>query len=154
MSHLLEESPSPPAKANELLQGLTNAARNNPLPAALLGMGLIWVFGHDIAARVGAGGKAIVANKMRTQSFGPGRDEIASAQEATGEKAILSARSAQNRFNDFMEDQPFVVGAVGLAIGAGIAVLFPTTPGEKELLAAQAERLATTAKRLIAEKNA
>ncbi len=59
-------------------------------------------------------------------------------------------RTAQSGITDFWEEQPLVVGAVGLAIGAGLASLFPATAVETEILGPQAERLAATTKRFIA----
>jgi hypothetical protein len=150
MSHLVfEESSSNPMKANELLQGLANAARDNPVPAALLGVGLLWVLGRDIAARVGAGEPA----RTRPRSLGPDIDQSDPIHVSTVEKAAQGVRRAQSDHKDLCEEQPLVVGAVGLAIGAGLASLFPATSIETEFLGPQAECVAATTKRFIAERN-
>ncbi len=151
MSHLLfEESSSNPMKANELLQGLTNAARDNPLPAAILGVGLLWVLGRDIAVRIGDSRKASHANKTEPRPFSPSSDEIDSTQYSIGQKVVQGMRNAENGFTDILEEQPLVVGAVGLAIGAGLAALFPATAIESDILGPQAKNLAERAKRLVA----
>jgi hypothetical protein len=149
MSHLLfEESQSKPMLANELLEGLTNAARDNPLPAAVLGAGLLWVLGRDIAAHLTVGNRV----RARAPSLGSKIDESALREDAANGTFNNGLSQALNGFADFWEEQPLVVGAVGLAIGAGLASLFPATSVEARILGPQAEHLATQTKRLVAEK--
>jgi hypothetical protein len=141
MSNLLsEESQSKPMLAKELLEGLTNAARDNPLPAALLSAGLLWVLGRDIAAHLNADNKA----RTRARSLGSNINESAPREDGV--------YRALNGFADFWEHQPLAVGAVGLAIGAGLASLFPATSDETKILGPQAKHLSEQTKRLVAEK--
>jgi hypothetical protein len=149
MSHLLfEESQSKPMLANELLDGLTNAARDNPLSAALLGAGLLWVLGRDIAAHLNADNRV----RARAQSLGSKINESASREDAAAGSFNHGMSKALNGFTEFWEEQPLIVGAVGLAIGAGLASLFPATSVETKILGPNAEHLATQAKRLVTKK--
>jgi hypothetical protein len=135
MSHLLfEDSPPKSLQPNELLNGFANAARDNPLPAALLGAGLLWVLGRDIAARF----RGTTDSESDTNAPAPASDEALTPSQKVGR----GIRGAQRGVADVWEQQPLIVGAVGLAIGAGLASLFPTTAVEAEMLQPQAERLA------------
>jgi hypothetical protein len=149
MSHLqFEESQSKPPLANELLEALTNAARDNPLPAAVLGAGLLWVLGRDIAAHLSA------RNRLRTRAPSEAleTDEYFSRDKAGAAKLNRGMSQGLNGFANFWEEQPLISGAVGLAIGAGLASLFPTTAVETKILGPHAEHLAGQTKRLVAQK--
>jgi hypothetical protein len=149
MSHLqFEESESKPPLANELLEGLTNAARDNPLPAAVIGAGLLWVLGRDIAAHLSARNRL----RARAPSAALETDENFSRDNAGAANFNRGMSQALNGFANFWEEQPLITGAVGLAIGAGLASLFPPTSVETKILGPQAEHLASQTRRLVAEK--
>lgn len=61
--------------------------------------------------------------------------------ESAGEQAIQAATAAQERAmqmrqsaNDLLRDQPLVVGALGLAVGAVLGAVMPLTRRENELM--------------------
>jgi len=56
-----------------------------------------------------------------------------SAIQETSRAGYGFARTVQNDLSALFERQPFVLGAVGLAIGAGIAAAFPTTEVESRI---------------------
>jgi hypothetical protein len=165
---------------------LGDAARQNPVSAALIGMGVLWLFtggarrlgfdglaaandtvargrsamrsgldsvggvASDLADRVSqtakrtgtASGEAINA---ATDTVRGGAGE---AYEQTARAASQFAGSATDAFGtaranlaNMFHDQPLLLGAVGLAIGAGIAASFPSTELEAEYLGETSDQL-------------
>jgi hypothetical protein len=62
------------------------------------------------------------------------------------------ARTAQHGVAELFERQPMLLGAVGLAIGAGIAASLPRTETETRLLGGASEALKEKAQELISDK--
>jgi hypothetical protein len=185
------------------VNSLQDAVRENPISAALIGMGVLWMFmggsnttllggggrksifrgvgqsaeeagvvGRDTAARIGSSvGHAAetishVAGGVReasatiaehgTRTAGQAADAVASAYDATtnaasraGDTLSNAATSAahamqetgtkwgstvQQSIGELLERQPLLLGAVGIAIGAGIAASIPTTEAENEVM--------------------
>ena len=180
---------------------LGDSVRKNPLPAALIGMGLMWLFTGDkfraqagqAARRVGVdrlpdlasdaltSGRSAVKASYDTaadgvtaaaarvadnvQSIGgrlgetvsSANDRIHQTGDATMQRAAEAATSLANiefydtakaSLTDLFERQPLFLGAVGLAIGAGIAASFPSTDFETELLGEASDEFKQQAKQL------
>ena len=170
-------------KASDFVRDLGDAARKNPISAALIGMGVVWLFtGGRTAERVGdlvrgagfdripdAAGNALDAARSTlrsgTESVGKGvssatetlrdagsagLDRVARAgsgvARAGSEVAGAAYDYAQNipdasgalfstargNLSKLFRAQPLALGAVGLAIGAGIAAALPATDLEAE----------------------
>jgi len=154
----------------DFVNALGNAVRENPLPAALIGMGLVWLFTGARSPNAGFGAVAGGLSKVGAQvnegarSFGQTisstvgsagdsvREESAAASRAASDAALSltdTARefasaapavssqlfsTARSNLSDLMQRQPLLLGAIGLAIGAGVAAAVQATPAEKELL--------------------
>jgi hypothetical protein len=163
-------------KTSDFMRDLSDAARKNPISAALIGMGVVWLFtGGRTAERVGdlvrgagfdripnAAGNALDAARSTlrsgSESIGSG---VSSAAEtlrdagAAGLGRVARAGSevagaaygyaqtvpdaggalfgtARENLSELFRAQPLALGAVGLAIGAGIAAALPTTDLEAE----------------------
>jgi hypothetical protein len=170
-------------KGSDFVRDLSDAARKNPISAALIGMGVLWLFtGGRTAERVGdlvrgagfdripeAGGNALDAARSTLRSgseaIGSGVSSIgsgvSSATEtlrdagAAGLNRVARAGSeaagaaygyaqsipdaggalfgtARDNLSELFRRQPLALGAVGLAIGAGIAAALPATELEAE----------------------
>jgi hypothetical protein len=192
--------------SGDFVNALQDAVRENPISAALIGMGVLWMFlggsntslfGGDgrrsifhmagrgaeagdavrsTAAHVGSGvGHAATAaaetaselaggvrqasaavGERASRTAGQAADAVASAYDATtnaasraGEtisNATTSAAHAmqetgtkwgstvQQNIGDLFERQPLLLGAVGIAIGAGIAASIPSTEAENRVM--------------------
>lgn len=165
-------------KGSNFVRDLGDAARKNPLSAALIGMGVIWLFtGNRPVERAGnlvrrtgldripdAAGDAFDAARstMRSGASALG-DGVASATDTLREtgadvfdKATRSGRDyadaaseyvsslpetgtdmfdmLRSNLSDMFETQPLALGAIGLAIGAGIAAALPPSEVEAEYL--------------------
>jgi hypothetical protein len=162
---------------SDFLSDLGKAARDNPVPAALIGMGLVWLFSgakpfnrlsEGAAASFEAGRSTLragldAASDTASQAVSRVGETVAAASEklrATGSAAVdRSQRMAQPAsgptngapygevFVDLranvmgaFERQPLLLGAVGIAIGAGIAASLPVSATETELLGPHAHR--------------
>jgi hypothetical protein len=195
------------ARGGDFVNALQDAVRQNPISAALIGMGVLWMFMggsntslfggggrkgifsttgqseesvdgavRNTAARVGSsiGDAANATAETTTQAAGVVRqasaavgdlasratgdaaDALASAYDATtnaGSRAAdtisnattTAARTMQEtgtkwgstvqlNIADLFERQPLLLGAVGIAIGAGIAASIPTTEAENQVM--------------------
>ena len=127
------------------------AIRDNPLPSALIGMGLVWLFtGAKLPGRADVRAVATKASELGArmqdtasdlgQAVGnaatSARDGVLkgtaqSKRAAFGDHFLATARS---NVSDLFESQPLALGAVGLALGAGLAASLPITSTETNLL--------------------
>ncbi|HYD94127.1 MAG TPA: DUF3618 domain-containing protein [Noviherbaspirillum sp.] len=208
---------------------LVNSVRDNPIPVALIGIGIAWLMASGRQSG-GAGGYQRSARPMRRSALGAydtgyegiddreylaardygagesdpglmqrmasktsdatqGVKETASnvgqklsdtASSVTGrvQQASQSARarlgetagSAQarmsemgrrsqvqvermrNRVGEMVDEQPFVLGAVGLAVGAALGAAFPTTRRENEMMGGVRDDLLERAKETAREQ--
>jgi hypothetical protein len=201
-------------QGNDFVSRLTQAARDNPLAAALIGGGALWlmlgdraiagatrgvaagVHGATDAGMQGVSQAADGARTMGTRAMERATDQTRSVGEAAAggietvkrgvgtavEKAgaALSQaaetardsvptptirrtyRSAQSALTDLLDRQPLVLGAIGLAIGAGVASAIASTTVEnewagpisdevKDLVGERAADVADTAQRAAGE---
>jgi hypothetical protein len=169
-------------KKTGFAEGLNEAVRENPVAAALVGAGVVWMlFGSkmpalaaavpDAARSVGqslssAGHTTVdaisgAANNVKRQvtdavdrttdaarELSDTTDTVSKAASDTGDKMAEIARdavqsgqrymsAAQQRLSEGLERQPLLLGALGIAIGAGIASAFPSTALESEWMGEQ-----------------
>jgi hypothetical protein len=163
-------------QGSDFLHDLGDAVRKNPVSAALIGMGVLWLFtgsrpverAGDLIRRTGvdhipdAAGGALEAARSRlrstTDAVGErvasmksamreggadtlnsavryGRDYADSASEyitsipGTGSEIFDTVRS---NLSEVFRAQPLALGAIGIAIGAGIAAALPATELEAD----------------------
>jgi hypothetical protein len=185
----------------DFVNSLQDAVRENPISAALIGMGVLWMFmggsntslfggggrksifrgvgqgaeevggvGRDTAARIGssvghaaetvshvAGGvreasATIAEHGTRTAgqaAVAPAYDATTNAASRAADTLSNTATSAahamqetgtkwgstvQQSIGELFERQPLLLGAVGIAIGAGIAASIPATEAENKVM--------------------
>jgi hypothetical protein len=170
------------SSAGEFVQDLGSAVRENPVSAALIGMGLVWLM-------TGAGNPLTRAQKLARRTgmdrlpdvaadaFSSSRDAISSGFDAVTEGASsLASRAShgvqklgamgsfapergselvsglKDNLSDLFERQPLFLGAVGIAIGAGIAASIPATDFEADLLGQTSDDLRQQASRFVSEQ--
>ena len=158
------------------VRDLGEAARQNPLSAALIGMGVLWLFtGGRVTQRAGdlVEGTGIGRiPEMAGEAFDTARSTLSSGTDAIGARVASASNSLQAsgadalnsaaRFGrqgveaasdyaksvpnmgvevfdtvranlaDVFRAQPLALGAIGLAIGAGIAAAVPPSKLEAE----------------------
>jgi hypothetical protein len=149
-----------PASVADFVSDLGSAVRANPVPSALIGMGLLWLFtGGRSSVKVGLGGALDGVAHLRSRGAEMTRgvsrsvgDTVTSARDggsAAAQKAADVAFSlsdsaptigrqffatARANVADIMERQPLLLGAIGLAVGAGVAASVGPTAAETDLL--------------------
>jgi len=153
-------------KTADFVKDLGDAARRNPVSAALIGLGVLWLFtGGKSAGRAGDLSRSTGLNRLPESakdtlgnvgsglSSGTGsvRDAASSSLEtireegaATLDHAAEFARqipepgamfeTARDNLTELFRAQPLALGAIGLAIGAGIAAALPSTDVENAYL--------------------
>lgn len=151
--------------ANEFVHNLGGSVKNNPLPVALMGISMAWLM---------ATGNRRPSYAYESESSGPGMMERASegmssardkasqtvqgARERVGQLG-QSARSQMERvryraervrtgYDSIVREQPLVLGAIGLALGALMAAGLPRTREEDQLMGEASDRLTEKAKEL------
>jgi hypothetical protein len=186
--------------AGDFVSGLQDAVRQNPVSAALIGMGVLWMFaggsritaaaallspaGRAMAAGIGAGLQTsadAAGSATETLSGAASRAadtvretmaDVAATVGNTASQAYDSAKGAvtdsasgvkgnfrggtgaaagmagtlQENLKDTFERQPLLLGAIGLAIGAGMAAAVPRSQLETEYAGDAAEKVTAQAK--------
>jgi hypothetical protein len=147
-------------RSSDFVRDLGNAVRKNPLSAALIGMGALWLFTNrfgpvsDAARNAWRGAPS--AWRSGGQTLREGAQATADAVRDHGSQAVDRLSDAGNAFagsaseyagaapeivgNIFSEAranlgelfraQPLALGAVGLAIGAAVAASLPSSEAE------------------------
>jgi len=186
--------------SGDFASGLQDAIRQNPVSAALIGMGVLWMFAggskmtaaaallspaaratatgiasglQSSADAAGAAGEGLRSASSRAadavrETVGDAAATVGSAASqayATVKGAVTETKSEvkdnwrrdsnaasgmagvlQVNLKDTFERQPLLLGAIGLAIGAGMAAAVPPTEVEKEYVGETAERVTAQVK--------
>ena len=142
-------------KGSDFIKDLGDAARRNPVSAALIGMGVVWLFAgkagvrpNELLERTGMDRLPEAARNTMSAT----QDRVASAADAlreTGSDGVETAtrmaseyakalpdsadvlRNVRGNLTDRVTAQPLALGAIGLASGAGVAAALPNTDIEK-----------------------
>jgi hypothetical protein len=160
-------------KATDFLKDLGDAARRNPVSTALIGMGLLWLFTGgkpvgragdlfrsaglnrlpdtatealgNVGSRLGAGAESVrdIANSTVREGAGSTLDQASDFAQSMREGDAFQA--ARENLTELFRAQPLALGAIGLAIGAGIAAALPGTDVENSYLGEVSETLANDA---------
>jgi hypothetical protein len=163
---------------SDFIQDLGDAVRKNPLSAALIGMGVLWLFaGGRPLDRVSDFARGTGLDRIpegAANAFNAARSTLQSGTDAVGERvssakdvvkegvvdALDSATgygreyadtaseyvtsipgsgpkifdTVRSNLTDLFKAQPLALGAIGIAIGAGIAAALPGTAVEADYL--------------------
>jgi hypothetical protein len=150
--------------ANEFVSNLGGSVKHNPLPVALVGIGIAWLmatgnrkpsYAHAQAESSGPG-----MMQRASGSLSSAKDSVSQTAQATRERVGQLGQSARNQmervrgqaervrsgYDSMVRDQPLALGAIGLAIGACLAAVAPRTRQEDALMGEASDRLADRAK--------
>jgi ElaB/YqjD/DUF883 family membrane-anchored ribosome-binding protein len=129
--------------SGEFLSNLTTSARDNPMPIMLTAAGIGWLMMTNRSGRAdGASAqqvreKAGAATGKAKETMQRGRERMSNARDETrylGRRAADNARRASDRFGRMMHDQPLVIGALGIALGAALGAGVPRTETEDRFM--------------------
>jgi len=176
------------------IRDLGEAVRQNPISAALIGMGVFWMLSgrgtagervremarrsqldhlpdaagdafdaagstlksgvesmrsslSSAAERVQDGAAAVLDNPSR-----PGREQADISEYAGSIPGAEMMENARSNLAELFRTQPLALGAVGLAIGAGIAAALPSTEVETDYLGETSDAFKERAQALVAEQ--
>jgi hypothetical protein len=129
--------------AGDFTRSLGGAIQSHPLPAALIGMGLVWLFSGGSKSGLSAGGDIAGASARVKRTVSDARPIGAANQGLFG--------TAQSTISDLMDRQPLVLGAIGLGVGAAMAAALPSTAVEADLMGQASADLQTRAREVTAE---
>jgi len=161
-------------------QDVLKAAQENPLSAALIGMGMMWWFSGgsqvtirptEAAARTGQGfaeagarlvGAGQSAAETLTESAGDVSRQLGAAASgaASSVQDLASSVSStaqrqglaiQRDLTELLDRQPLALGAIGLCLGAVAAAAFPVTQTEQEILGEASDAVRAEAATLAEE---
>lgn len=179
--------------SNKVLTTAVEQLRENPIPIALIGLGVAWLAisqtrrpsgsdggyreagyyptyeGYDeeetLRAKVKAKADEAKAKLARTAEKAKSTLADAQHQAADGvsglrgkageyahmaqDKAGEYGRAAKQRFDDTLDHEPLVIGAIGLAVGAAIGAALPSTPVERRYFGPARSKVADRAKASI-----
>ena len=183
-------------KGSDFVQDLGEAVRKNPLSAALIGMGVLWLFaGSRPAERVGDFARSSGLDRIPDaagNAFDAARSTLRSGTEAVGDRVtsascfvkdgVVDAVDSATRYgreyadtaseyiasipgsgaeifdtvrsnlSDLFKAQPLALGAIGIAIGAGIAAALPGTEMEADYLGETSYTMKAKAAQFAAEQ--
>jgi hypothetical protein len=163
---------------SDFIKDLGDAARRNPVSAALIGMGLVWLFAGSKSAASAAGDMLHRTGMDRLpeaamDSIGAAQDKVASAADAVRERGNESIETVtrmaseyanavpdpgdvvgrmRSNLADLFKAQPLALGTIGLAIGAGIAAALPSTDIENSYLGDASEALKSKSAEIAGEQ--
>jgi hypothetical protein len=181
-------------RGSDFVRDLGESARRNPVSAALIGMGILWLFtGNRPVERAGeivrtgfdripdAAGDAFEAARSTLRSGADSIGEhVTSAKNALrdgGAGALDSAArfsreqadavseyaisggadmldTMRSNLNELFRAQPLALGAIGLAIGAGIAAALPQTEIEADYMGEASDAVKARAADFAADQTA
>jgi hypothetical protein len=139
------------ANGGAIAGSIGRGLRDNPVPAALIGAGVLWIALSSLARRQDAdslGGRT--AERLRHKAADlreSAREQVAAAGEKVreaagevGERAQAETARAWRSSGRFAHEHPILVGAAGLALGAAIAASLPRSAREDRAFGARSDR--------------
>lgn len=143
--------------ASEKAQGVIQEVRQNPIPALMIGAGVAWMlidyarqqddgyrrrpgWSEYSTSRYGAYSEADESYRSSSATgrswnrLGAASEGIGSWAREAGTEARTTARRAQNGLERLMHDNPLLVGAAAMLVGAAIGASLPETERENEWL--------------------
>lgn len=150
----------------EFASNLGDTVKANPLPTLITAAGLMWLYsskndGHrpDNAYHYGiAQGNDDAHDGMRqrvrdardgiSEKMGDAKTRVSDAAHDAMDSTRQRARQANNGFHHMLEENPMAVGAMGIAVGAMLGAMLPSTRKEDEMIGEASDDLVDDAKSL------
>lgn len=182
-------------KSKNFVEDLGDAARKNPLSAALIGMGILWLFTSGRSVETAgdfarnrfngvseAAGNAFESSRSNIRSGANsigngvasaadalqdgaadaldkasrlGREQASAVSDYAGSLSDTGAEmfgNVRSNLTEIFKAQPLALGAIGLAIGAGMAAALPRTDIEADYLGETSETVKKKATEFAAEQ--
>ena len=127
-------------QGSKFIRDLGDAASRNPISAALIGMGVLWLFSGRFGIRSASDALSATSEKAAEAFDGPARfgreqaERFSDYARSMPESGMDMMENASANIAELFRAQPLALGALGLAFGAGLAAALPATDTERELL--------------------
>jgi hypothetical protein len=148
---------------------LGRSVRNNPVPVVLTGVGLAWMmassneprapsrtYAHstDLSDSVGDAKQRLQSGVRSARSAASAagdraahlKDSLGDAATNAGERVRMESDRIRRGFDHLMEEQPLLVGALGIALGAALGAALPRTEHEDRLMGETSDSAARSVK--------
>lgn len=133
---------------------LMTAAKENPLPVTLIGLGVGWLVWNlrTAATRKRSAAQPNYAVAGRAGVYDPrdparmGADDVTSALDKAKTAARDGVRKTQETAVNAMEDHPMWIGALTVGVGVAVGLSIPATDSENQLVGQYRDRLLAKAK--------
>jgi ElaB/YqjD/DUF883 family membrane-anchored ribosome-binding protein len=107
--------------------------------------GSVGSVGETIKSRVTDAGEkvrsgAVAARDRLADSWTTSKDVVKYLMSRTATTAQAQANRAREGFNTLLDEQPIILGALGLAVGAAIGAMLPSTEQEDRLMGPARDR--------------
>ncbi|HSJ96323.1 MAG TPA: hypothetical protein VLC53_04585 [Myxococcota bacterium] len=145
------------------MHNLGNSVKENPLPMALVGIGLAWLMAsgrNHSGARAGssdsgarsklsdAKDRVSAGTQGMKERAGQARESISGTMHAAADRVSQAKDGARHQidraregFDWMLREQPLALGAIGVAIGALVAASAPRTRTEDEMMGEKRDEL-------------
>ncbi|MEX1215983.1 DUF3618 domain-containing protein [Saccharospirillum sp.] len=133
----------------EFGRNLGNQVKNNPLPLILTSVGISWMMMSSGRKQGGSVKNALgdAATKTHDKAAAMG-DRLHDATASTNEYG----QHARDSLAQFYREQPLLAGSIGIAIGAALGALVPSTDIEDEMFGEASDQSVDAAKSKAADK--
>jgi ElaB/YqjD/DUF883 family membrane-anchored ribosome-binding protein len=149
----------------EFVSNLGHSVQQNPLPVALVGVGLAWLMmggrkphyssgasTEELASRATGAVSSVRESVGETATAVRERFDAARGRaEELGKSTRQQIDRARSSYERMVREQPLALGAIGLAIGAILAAAAPRTRQEDRLMGAASDRVTGRAKEIAEE---
>ena len=160
-------------QVTSFIHDLGDAARRNPLSTAMIGMGIAWLFSGRATGMAGeavrrsrldqipdaaagayeAAGAAVKSAVETVGEIGRERaDMLSDYAKSLPESGSELMENARDNLQELFRTQPLALGAIGLAIGAGIAAALPATDLETEYFGEKSDAVKEKAQEFASEQ--
>lgn len=159
------------SRAKGIGSDIVEAVKSNPVPAAMVGVGLGWIMmkrrsahgnGNGSGAAYGVGeraeemsgrarAKAGEVSGAARQKAGQISEQVRGKAEEISGMARERAQQTRGRLQDMLQDNPLALGAAVLALGALVGLIIPETRKEEELMGETRDTLMSKARDVAQE---
>lgn len=146
---------------------IATTARENPVPTAMIGLGLGWLIWRTIQERGEhheyrgerfegqkrqLQGRAETLREDTKRSLKQARETASSSVSDFQERARSQVQTARERSSSLYEENPFAFAGAATLAGVGIGMMLPVSRREQETYGPLRERLVSQAKGAVVQK--
>lgn len=140
--------------SREFAGNLAETVKANPMPTLLTVAGLAWLYASQgergsveaSDGKPGLGERVGQAREGVSSKVGSARQKVGESAHHAAGATRAKARRASEGFQHMLDDNPMALGAMGIAAGALLGAVLPSTRKEDELLGPMRDRLADQAR--------